>query len=101
MKSAGRSGSPTPVSASSGAIAPASMIEQQATRFVAGRAFHQNGSEWIDNQVQKMSNATTNTIQFNSPEYFEFAAKNPSLNSVLSLGSNVQFVHNGQIISVR
>ena len=38
---------------------------------------------------------------FKSPDaYFAFAAKNPSLNGVLSLGSNIQFVHNGQIIEI-
>lgn len=74
--------------------------EQQATRFANGRAFYQNGSQWIDNQLQKTSNATTNRIQFNSDAYFAFAAKNPSLNPILSLGSNIQFVHNGQVIDI-
>jgi Ca-activated chloride channel family protein len=75
-------------------------LEQQATRFANGRAFYQNGSQWIDNHLQKSSNATTNRIQFNSDAYFAFAAKNPSLNPILSLGSNIQFVHNNQIIEI-
>jgi Ca-activated chloride channel homolog len=75
-------------------------VEQQITRFANGRAFYQNGSQWIDNQLQKTSNATTNRIQFNSDAYFTFAAKNPSLNLILSLGSNIQFVHQGQIIDI-
>jgi Ca-activated chloride channel family protein len=79
--------------------APAA-IQQQNTRFANGRAFYQNGSQWIDNQIQKANNATTNRIQFNSDAYFAFAAKNPTLNSVLSLGSNIQFVHNNQIIEI-
>ena len=87
----------TPVAAKA---APSNVVEQQANRFVAGRAFYQNGAQWIDNQVQKLNNASTNRIQFNSDAYFAFAAKNPALNSVLSLGSDVQFVHNGQIVEV-
>ncbi|HUS37147.1 MAG TPA: hypothetical protein VM680_17510, partial [Verrucomicrobiae bacterium] len=74
--------------------------EQQATRFANGRAFYQNGPQWIDNNLQKASNTTTNRIQFNSDAYFAFAAKNPSLNPILSLGSNIQFVHNNQIIDI-
>ena len=84
----------------SAAKAAPTVIEQQANRFVAGRAFYQNGSQWVDNQVQKLNNASTNRIQFNSDAYFAFAAKNPALNSVLSLGSDIQFVHNGQIVEV-
>jgi hypothetical protein len=94
---AGRAGSyGVPSQAAAAPIA----IEQQATRFADGRAFYQNGSQWIDNQIQKLNNAATNRIQFNSDAYFAFAAKNPSLNSILSLGSNIQFVHNGQIIEI-
>lgn len=78
----------------------AKAVEQQATRFAAGRTFYQNGSQWIDNQIQKGRNASTNRIKFNSDAYFAFAAKNPTLNSVLSLGSNLQFVHNGQVIEI-
>jgi Ca-activated chloride channel family protein len=81
------------------AAAP-NLVEQQATSFAAGQAFYQNGSQWIDNRIQKLNNASTNRIQFNSDAYFAFAAKNPSLNSVLSLGANIQFVHNGQIIEI-
>jgi Ca-activated chloride channel family protein len=81
-------------------IAPSNVVEQQANRFVAGRAFYQNGSQWIDNQIQKLNNASTNRIQFNSDAYFAFVAKNPGLNSVLSLGSDVQFLHNGQIVEI-
>jgi len=95
----GRAGAPASMAISAPAAAPR-VIEQQATRFAAGRAFYQNGSQWIDNQVQKISNASTNRIQFNSDAYFAFAAKNPALNSVLSLGSNIQFVNNGQVVEI-
>jgi hypothetical protein len=94
--SGGFSGSRTPAEAK----ATSNVIEQQAMRFASGRAFYQNGSQWIDNQIQKASNASTNRIQFNSDAYFAFAAKNPSLNSILSLGSNIQFVHKGQVIEI-
>jgi Ca-activated chloride channel homolog len=78
----------------------AKAVEQQATRFAAGRAFYQNGSQWVDNQIQRGNNDSTNRIKFNSDAYFAFAAKNPTLNSVLSLGSNVQFVHNRQVVEI-
>lgn len=82
------------------AKAESKMPDQQVTRFANGRAFYQNGAQWIDNRLQKTSNATTNRIRFNSDAYFALAAKNPSLNPILSFGSNIQFVHNGQIIEI-
>lgn len=100
--SAPAAGSPTILSTAAATSQPAasSVVEQQANRFVAGRAFYQNGAQWIDNKIQKLQNASTNRIRFNSDAYFAFVEKNPSLNSVLSLGSNLQFVNNGQVVEI-
>jgi Ca-activated chloride channel homolog len=62
------------------------------SRFVNGRNFFQNGTQWIDAEVQKHQNAKRTRIQFNSPEYFELAAKNQQALPWLALGQNVQFV---------
>jgi Ca-activated chloride channel homolog len=64
----------------------------QQSRFVNGRNFFQNGTQWTDAEVQKLSNAKRTRVQFNSPEYFELAAKNQQVLPWLALGQNVQFV---------
>lgn len=90
--------SPAPVPAG-----PALLADelQQPSRFAAGRAFYQNGKRWVDTDVQKAKGQKEREIRFNSPEYFEFAAKNPDLAPILSLGQEVQFVHQGSLITVR
>jgi len=76
-------------------------IQQQNSRFVAGRAFYQNNlQQWIDTQVQKQTNAPIRRIQFNSDDYFKFAAANKDLSPILSLGADVEFVHNNQRIQI-
>jgi Ca-activated chloride channel family protein len=64
----------------------------QQARFVNGRNFFQNGSQWTDSEVQNNQNARHSRIQFNSPEYFAFVAKNAQALPWLALGQNVQFV---------
>jgi Ca-activated chloride channel family protein len=64
----------------------------QPGQFVAGRNFYQNDRQWIDASVQRLPNAKRQRIQFNSTEYFAFAAKHPRALPYLSLGQNVQFV---------
>jgi len=65
----------------------------QQGRFVAGKNFYQNTSnEWVDEAAQKQQNAKRQRIQFNSREYFEFAAKERRALPWLALGQNVQFV---------
>lgn len=83
------------------AIAPATPSEDSKARlvqasqqnaFVAGRNFFLNEKQWIDSEVQKLRNAKRQRLQFNSAEYFAFAAKNPRALPWLALGQNVQFV---------
>jgi len=65
----------------------------QQGRFVAGKNFYQNTSnQWVDESAQKTQNAKRQRIQFNSKEYFEFAAKDRRALPWLALGNNVQFV---------
>jgi Ca-activated chloride channel family protein len=72
----------------------------QQTRFVNGRNFFQNGAQWTDAEVQKQRHARRARIQFNSPEYFELAAKNQQALPWLALGQNVQFVLDGRVYEI-
>ncbi len=65
----------------------------QQGQFIAGKNFYQNTrNEWVDEAAQKFQNAKRQRIQFNSKEYFAFAAKSPRALPWLALGQNVQFV---------
>ncbi len=65
---------------------------QEQNRFVAGRNFFQNGSQWIDSQVQSQRQARRVQLQFGSAEYFSLAKTNANAKSWLAVGRNVQFV---------
>ena len=69
-------------------------------QFVAGRNAFQNGNQWVDSLAQKQSNVNRVRIQFNSTEYFAFAAKEPAALPWLALGQNVQFVLKGTIYEI-
>ncbi len=83
-------------------VAPAAPADQSKVRlaqysqqgqFIAGRNFYQNNrNEWVDENVQQAQNAKRQRIQFNSKEYFAFAAKERRALPWLALGQNVQFV---------
>jgi len=73
----------------------------QQGQLVAGKNFFQNASnQWVDSMVQKSQNAKRQRIQFNSPEYFEFASKNPRALPWLALGQNVQFIMDGTLYDI-
>jgi hypothetical protein len=72
----------------------------QQSRFVNGRNFFQNNSQWTDAEVQKHQDAKRVRLQFGSAEYFAFAAKNREALPWLALGQNVQFVLNGTVYEV-
>ncbi len=78
----------------------ANNLQQQASRIACGRAFYQNGDNWVDTDVQKHTNSVPTRLQFGSDAYFSFAANNKSLAPVLSLGANVEFVHEGKVIQI-
>ena len=64
---------------------------QQGSRFVNGRAFFQNGTQWVDSTLKMRADGTraTQRVQFNSPEYFDLLKKHPEASAWLALGSNV------------
>jgi Ca-activated chloride channel family protein len=59
----------------------------QQSRFVNGRAFFQNGNQWIDSNAQNTSKRQR--VQFNSEEYFNLLTKHPEAGPWLALGQNV------------
>jgi Ca-activated chloride channel family protein len=64
---------------------------QQNARVVSGKAFYQNGSQWIDSDAQQQKAANRQRIQFASEEYFKLLRENPDASQWLALGKNVQF----------
>ncbi len=65
----------------------------QQGQFINGKNFFQNTSnQWVDAAAQKFQSAKKQRIQFNSTEYFAFAAKNSKALPWLALGQNVRFV---------
>lgn len=73
-------------------IAVAEALANQQNRVIRGRAFFQNGAQWIDTQVQARPNAQQVALKFNSDEYFKLLADHPETAQWLALGANVQFV---------
>jgi Ca-activated chloride channel family protein len=61
-------------------------------RFVGGRAFVLRTNSWMDSEIQKKAGAKRVRVQFDSPEYFDLAKRNPQATPWLALGRNVQFV---------
>ena len=72
----------------------------QQTRFVNGRAFFQNGTQWTDATVQKLPNARRVQVKFNSDDYFALLAKYPSATQWLSVGRNVQLALDNVVYEV-
>ena len=62
------------------------------SRFVKGRTFYLNGSQWIDSLVQTAADAKRIRVQFNSPEYFELLKQHPEASTWLSVGRNLQLL---------
>ena len=59
----------------------------QQSKFVNGRAFFQNGKQWVDTNTQ---NATKRErVQFNSEAYFDLLKKHPEAAPWMALGQNV------------
>ena len=69
---------------------------QRNIRFVAGRSFYQNGTCWIDAEVQALKKQTKKIrIKFGSKAYFKLVAEKPSAWKWISLGKHVEFVLDG------
>jgi len=95
---AGGRGSPPPLLAEQ----PKERLAQysQSGQFVAGKNFFQNSTQWVDAAAQKFQHAKKQRIQFNSAEYFAFAAKNSRALPWLALGQNVQFEMDGTLYEI-
>jgi len=62
----------------------------EQSRYVRGRAFYRNGSQWVDSEVQKFSSVNPVRVQFDSPEYFDLLKQHPEAVAWLSVGRNLQ-----------
>jgi Ca-activated chloride channel family protein len=70
----------------------------QQSRFVNGRAFFQNGNQWIDSNAQDA--AKRQRVQFNSEEYFNLLTKHPEAGPWLALGQNVVLTLDGTVYEI-
>jgi Ca-activated chloride channel family protein len=74
----------------------------QQSQFVGGRTFFWNGDRWLDALVQQQRPGTPHQqITLASQEYFDLLRRNPEVRTWMSLGTQVDFVWNGQIIEIR
>jgi Ca-activated chloride channel family protein len=69
----------------------ANLPASPAARVVNGKAFFQNGAQWIDAEAQQRPAAKTVRVAFASDAYFKLLAENPAAHAWLALGRNVQF----------
>lgn len=75
-------------SAASAAPAAARLTQYtQQTKYVNGRTFFQNGSQWVDGNTQSLTKRRQ--VQFNSEAYFNLLAKHPEAAQWLALGRNM------------
>jgi Ca-activated chloride channel family protein len=89
----GRGGGATPATTAPSSDSKERLVQfSEQGRFVRGKNFYQNNSQWVDADAQKFQNAKRQRIEFNSSEYFDFAAKEKRALPYLALGDNVQFV---------
>lgn len=72
----------------------------QQSRFVGGKTFFQNQTNWVDADAQKFENAKKVRVQFASKEYFDLQRTHPKAQTWLALGNNVQFVMDGTIYEI-
>ena len=59
----------------------------QQSKFVNGRAFFQNGKQWVDATAQNLTKRQR--VQFNSEAYFDLLKKHPEAAPWMALGQNV------------
>jgi Ca-activated chloride channel homolog len=73
----------------------------QQVKNILGRAFYNNGSNWIDVSVQKQKpDVKKNRVQFASAEYFDLLKKHTAAAQYMSLGRNVSFVMNNEVYEI-
>lgn len=57
------------------------------SKFVNGRAFFQNGKQWVDSNAQNLTKRQR--VQFNSAAYFDLLRQHPEAAPWMALGQNV------------
>jgi Ca-activated chloride channel family protein len=72
----------------------------QVSRRIAAKTFFQNGTRWIDGEVQRQQGLQPKRIEFGSEKYFAFASEHPEFRDWLALGRSVQFIHGGQLYEI-
>jgi Ca-activated chloride channel family protein len=77
-----------------------SLVAAQAARVVNGRTFWQNGTAWVDAEVQAQKGARRRPVKFGSADYDALLGKHPEAAAWLALGRNVQLVLGGEVVEV-
>ena len=76
-------------------------LTNQQTRFVNGRTFVQNGTQWVDTLAQsRPADEKPVQVVFNSDAYFDLLAAHPDAAPWLALGTSVQVVIDGTLYEV-
>lgn len=86
---------------------PAQLVEQlapsqiaQQTQTAGGKTFYQNGTQWIDADLQKHASARRVKIRFGSNDYFALIKRSPAVAKWTALGTEVQFVFESVIYEI-
>ena len=70
-------------------------------RIVNGRTFYHAGTQWTDILVQKVNKQQyKRRIQFGSSGYFDLIKRSPEAAQYLSIGKNVSFTFNNEVIEI-
>ena len=73
----------------------------QEQRFVAGRTFFQNGTRWVDSEVQRQKPGVQRVrLSFGSAEYFDLIRRHAEAAPWLALGQNVDLILDGIIYEI-
>ncbi|MEX0776091.1 MAG: VIT and VWA domain-containing protein [Phycisphaeraceae bacterium] len=73
---------------------------QQNSRYVKGRTFYQNGSQWVDAQAQRLAKTKAVQITLGSDAYFKLLRDHPEASAWLALGKQVQVVIAGTLYDI-
>jgi Ca-activated chloride channel family protein len=72
----------------------------QRAKYIAGRAFFQNGNQWIDNNVSKQNDEKSVRVKFGTDEYFALLVQHPEARPWLALGENVKVLLGSTVYDV-
>ncbi len=72
----------------------------QRAKYIAGRAFFQNGNQWIDNNVSTKNDEKSVRIKFGSDEYFALIAQHPEARPWFALGQNIKLLLGSSIYDI-